>query len=83
MNGELLAFLTVVNMVKMKDGAEPNSGNLVPEEDVLDLACGVKSIPEEVTNARRSGQTVKLVREGANNTWYWKMPGGIKIPNKV
>ena len=58
----------------------PGMNNLFPEDDAVDLSNGAKSIPDDVTNARREGKTVIFVP--TENPHYWKMPDGTKIYEK-
>ena len=54
--------------------------SLFPKQDAEDLLAGAERIPGEVTEARRRGERVILIRNGKSPSgWFWQMPDGSKI----
>jgi len=54
----------------------------VPSSDIQDFLSGARSVPEQVTHARRQGKEVTFVQDGkATYNWYWLMPDGTKFYN--
>lgn len=71
----LAAFLGVVNAHAKTTG----HASLVPDEDVADLESGASYIPDQVTDARRRGETVTFVQNCPVEQWRWEMPDGSTI----
>ena len=67
---DFAALLSLVSALG-RDGAQ-----IVPPADAADARNGATRIPDRVTDARRTGRTVRFVQQGSVQNWYWEMPNG-------
>jgi hypothetical protein len=70
---ERVAFGFLVNAL----GGKRDRGALFPYSDAEDMSRGLRFIPDDVTVARRLGETVTFEQPCHNPCcWYWQFPGG-------
>jgi len=74
-NDDMLGLLFLANAL-----GGGNKDSIIPEDDIYDMHRGAQSIPGEVTDARRRGETVRYINptEGLPNG-EWIMPDGRRL----
>lgn len=75
-NDDMLGLLLLANAI----GGGGNKDSIIPEDDIYDMHRGATSIPDEVTNARRRGETVRYINPtDSMPNGEWVMPDGRRV----
>jgi hypothetical protein len=67
---------------KHRNYGAPKAPPEAPAADIEDYATGVVTqVPRSVTEYRRRGVVIPLIKECTPNCWYWELPHGSRYYN--